>query len=239
MRRAAKAAGILTALAVMLCALAAMIYGIAGNGTLLAEEMLRHAPPEDTGLPEAEYGPVGQMTAAWLTGKAVAFQHTFTGSDGSVYQCFQPHEAAHMADCRDLILLAERLRWICGGAALLFFAAGLLIGKERKAFRRGMILGLRAAGAAACVLLIWGLIDFDGLFTVFHRVAFTNEGWLLNPKTDLLIRLMPTALFTALAARGMIWMAAAGMLLDVAARLPDRRKRAGRANRKRQNDEGI
>ena len=166
------------------------------------------------------------MTAAWLTGKAVAFQHTFTGSDGSVYQCFQPHEAAHMADCRDLILLAERLRWIC-------------VGKERKAFRRGMILGLRAAGAAACVLLIWGLIDFDGLFTVFHRVAFTNEGWLLNPKTDLLIRLMPTALFTALAARGMIWMAAAGTLLDVAARLPDRRKRAGRANRKRQNDEGI
>ena len=53
-------------------------------------------------------------------------------------------------------------------------------------------------------MLIWALADFDGLFVTFHRVAFSNEGWLLDPRTDLLIRLMPTNFFVALGIRGLI-----------------------------------
>ena len=69
------------------------------------------------------------------------------------------------------------------------------------------------------VLLIWGLIDFDGLFTAFHRIAFTNDGWLLDPRTDLLIRLMPTELFVRLAVRILLWVTAAAAAAGIGAKM--------------------
>jgi integral membrane protein (TIGR01906 family) len=38
---------------------------------------------------------------------------------------------------------------------------------------------------------IASLIDFDGLWTRFHQVAFRNDLWLLDPATDYLIMLFP------------------------------------------------
>ena len=199
--RIAKAAGIILAWAVILFTTAAAVYAMAGDGSMLSREMLRHAPPETTGLPEAEYEGVCRMTAAYLTGREKAFQYVFSDAEGRRYACFQDHEADHMEDCRSLIRLAGSLRWIAGGAALLLISAGILLRKEKRAFAKGMLLGLAAAGVIASAAVLWAVIDFDGFFTAFHRIAFTNEGWLLNPRTDLLIRLMPTNFFIALGAK--------------------------------------
>ena len=204
-----KAAGIVLAWTVILFTAAAAVCGIAGNSGLLASEMLKNAPPETTGLPEREYGPAGKMTADYLSGRTDVFQHTFSDGSGAVYQCFQPHEAAHMADCRKLIRLAEILRTGAGLLGIGIVFAGIMLPRKRTGIARGVVTGLVSAGAAGTVLLAWGLLDFDGLFTAFHRVAFTNDGWLLDPRTDLLIRLMPTGFFVTLAVRILLWMAAA------------------------------
>ena len=63
------------------------------------------------------------------------------------------------------------------------------------------------------------LIDFDGLFVTFHRIAFTNDGWLLNPRTDLLIRLMPESFFIRLGLIGASWAIAGPLLLETGARI--------------------
>ena len=216
--------GFVLAWAVILFTLAAAVCGIAGNGGMMASEMMKHAPPETTGLPEKEYAAVGQMTADYLAGRTAVFQHTFSDETGTVYQCFQPHEAAHMADCRKLIRLAEILRLGFGLAGAAIVTAGILMPKQRKGIARGVIIGLRSAGVIGAVLLIWGVIDFDGLFTAFHRIAFTNDGWLLDPRTDLLIRLMPTELFVTLAVRILMWTIAAAAGADIAARCVMREK---------------
>ena len=203
---------------VILFTAAAAVCGAAGNGGLLASEMLRNAPPETTGLPEREYGPVGQMTADYLSGKTEVFQHTFSDGNGAVYQCFQPHEAEHMADCRKLIRLAEILRAGAGLLGMVIVFEGLMVPTRRKGIARGVITGLVSAGTAGTVLLAWGLFDFDGLFTAFHRVAFTNEGWLLDPRTDLLIRLMPERFFISLGIRGALLALIMPAALEIAAR---------------------
>ena len=213
-----KAAGIILAWAVILFTVAAAVCGIAGNGGLLASEMLRNAPPEVTGLPEKEYEAVGRMTADYLSGRTDVFQHTFSDENGTIYQCFQPHEAEHMADCRKLIRLAEILRLVFWLLGMMIVIAGILMPKRRKGIARGVIIGLVSAGAVGTVLLIWGVIDFDGLFTAFHRIAFTNDGWLLDPRTDLLIRLMPTELFIRLAARILLWVMGVAIAVAIAAR---------------------
>ena len=210
--------GFLLAWMVILFTLTAAVCGIAGNGELMASEMLRHAPPEKTGLPESEYAAVGQMTADYLSGRTDVFQHTFSDGNGAIYQCFQPHEAEHMADCRNLIRLAEVIRLVSGLSALAIVIAGIVKPGWRKGIARGVTIGLRSAGIVGTGLLIWGLIDFDGLFTAFHRVMFTNDGWLLDPRTDLLIRLMPTGLFTALALRIVLWVAGVAIVAAIAAK---------------------
>ena len=216
MTRFVRAAGFLLAWAVILFALAAAVYGMAGNGDLLARKMLFYAPPENTGLPEAEYPGVARMTAAYLTGREETFQYVFSDAEGNRFLCFQDHEAAHMADCRELICLAGTLRWVFGGLALVLAGAGVLLRRHRT-LADGVLAGLGTAGILFTGLVLWALADFDGFFTAFHRVAFTNDGWLLDTRTNLLIRLMPEDFFVALGARLLLWTAAAALAAGTAA----------------------
>ena len=252
-------AGAAAAVLMMLAAACGLVWCLSGNGALLAGRMLRFAPPAATGLPESEYAGVGELIAGYLTGRTEPFQYTFTDAAGTVYLCFQPHEAAHMADSRVLILLAGRVCLGCLVALAALIGAVLLRRKTRdgteetyfvrdprqrerlqnshpaqsdrcalafteenrsecrRAFALGVLRGLAFAAALAAVLLVWALTDFDGFFTAFHRVAFDNEGWLLNPRTDLLIRLMPTEFFISLGVLGLGLWAAAGALIAAAA----------------------
>ena len=187
-----------------------LVFGItgavrwtAGDGGLLAAEMLQAAPPETSGLPEGEYPGVGTMTAEYLTGKREAFQYTVQGAE-----VFQEHEAAHMADCRDLIRLDTIVCILCGTAALLLTACGLWRRDGRRDFLRGAVYGMLGTAGVVLIFGIWAAVNFNGLFVTFHKVAFRNNGWLLNPKTDLLIRLMPISFFVRLGLRGLLRFAA-------------------------------
>ena len=218
-----KTLGILAAVCWLLFGITGVIRWVAGDGGLLAAEMLRTAPPEKTGLPEKDYPGVGVMTAEYLTGKREAFQYAVAqGTDGTSCartEVFQEHEAAHMADCRGLIRLNTALCIGCGIAALLLTAAGLIRPAGRREFLGGMVRGMLGTTGAAAILVIWALVNFDGLFVTFHKAAFRNDGWLLNPKTDLLIRLMPTAFFIRLGIRGLLRFAAVLAVMAAAVRI--------------------
>ena len=212
-----KAAGAAAAVLWIVFWITAVILQIAGNGALMSAEMLRCAPPETTGLAVEEYPGVAGMTTGYLTGRTAEFQYTVTDSAGQAAPCFRDYEAAHMADCRALISLDRTVMILAGALALVLTAAALLRGNRERCFR-GILTGLRIMGGVLAALLIWALADFDGLFVTFHRVAFPNGGWLLNPETDLLIRLMPLNFFISLGIRGAMRALAAPVILEAAAR---------------------
>lgn len=221
----------LCAAAGTVCLLLALATGlvrlIAGSGPILEWAMRRTAPPEATGLPAEEYAGITRMIAGYLTGKTAEFQYTLPGEGGT---CFQPHEAAHMADCRDLIALDTRVFAAALAAGTALTAAAALTGRKPRGpeTRRGMRAGLLCLGAVLSAMLVWAAADFDGFFITFHRLAFTNEGWLLDPRTDLLIRLMPESFFITLGAAGLALFAAGTVALAV----PALRSGAGRTRRK-------
>ena len=124
-----------------------------------------------------------------------------------------------MADCRDLIRLDRTVMLVSGGALLILAGAWILTRRLTGDWCRGILRGLRAVAAAAMVLAVWAVADFNGFFITFHRVAFTNDGWLLNPGTDMLIRLMPEEFFISLGIRGAAWALIAPAVLWIAARL--------------------
>ena len=195
--------GVIAAVMWLVFGITGAVRWVAGDGGLLAAEMLRAAPPETSGLPEGEYPGVGAMTAEYLTGKREAFQYTVQGTE-----VFQEHEAAHMADCRDLIRLDTIVCTACGTAALLLTVFGLRRRDGRRDFLRGTVYGMLGTAGVVLIFGIWAAVNFNGLFVTFHKVAFRNNGWLLNPKTDLLIRLMPVSFFVRLGLHGLLRFAA-------------------------------
>ena len=206
-----KVLGTLAAVCWLVFGITGAVRWTAGDGGLLAAEMLQAAPPETSGLPEGEYPGVGTMTAEYLTGKREAFQYTVQGAE-----VFQEHEAAHMADCRDLIRLDTIVCILCGTAALLLTACGLWRRDGRRDFLRGAVYGMLGTAGVVLIFGIWAAVNFNGLFVTFHKVAFRNNGWLLNPKTDLLIRLMPISFFVRLGLRGLLRFAAVPAVMAAA-----------------------
>ena len=217
------AAGAAFALFALLFWITLTVRWIAGDGALMASEMLDTAPPEVTGLAPEEYPAMGSLTAAFLTGTG-RFQIARTGENGEEILYFHDYEEAHMEDVRGLIRLDTTVMWIALAAAALLLGAGILL-RDSRAFARGILWGLGLLGAVLAGFLIWALVDFEGLFVTFHQVAFTNDGWLLDPQTDLLIRLMPERFFMRLGIRGLARALAMPIALAAAAGLLMRKRK--------------
>ncbi len=193
MRTAACLSGIFVCL-VWLCL---VLDGLGTGRSLMLYLMHRYAPSEQTGLPEEEYSDVCGMITGYLAGQSDTFQYTYE-KGGREYTVFQEHEILHMKDVKGLFLLERRV--------LLFASVGLVITGLvliRCRLGRPALQGIRDGGALVlCLLLVltlMALFDFETFFTGFHRLFFTNNLWILNPRTDMLIRLMPETFFTAYA----------------------------------------
>lgn len=193
--------GAALAVSLALALLTAFLYVAGTNADWMHAMLTHHAPADATGLPESEYRPVAEMITSYLAGRHDTFQHTFIReSDGVTLVCFDGHEQQHMADCRLLFRMCKTAMLASCAAAVALLSAAR---KRRSSLRQtcaGALVGFGAVLAAAAVLIVWGATDFDGLFILFHQLSFANDLWLLNPATDLLIRLMPTSFFVSYAA---------------------------------------
>ena len=192
----------------------------AGDGDYLAWQMERHAPSETTGLPEKEYGGMGNMIADYLTGKTDEFQYAMTDEAGGSVSCFHKDEAAHMADCRKLIRSDEAMAITVGIVALLVTLLAVILNHFFISyFFRGLMIGLRVMIIAAVLFGLWAAVNFDGLFVTFHKIAFPNGGWRFDPRESMLIRLMPIEFFTDLGIRGALQALSMPVLLEIVARV--------------------
>ena len=204
-----RALSIFSAVLMSIGLLAAAIYLPATSSWVMRPLMEHFAPPEDTHLPAEEYAPVVDMITDFLSGSEDSFQHIFT-VDGIEYAAFNQKEQQHMADVQDLFMLCRFIAWLAWGFVLF---GGLSTRRKIawRTFRRTLLVILVAVAA----VIILACIDFDSLFILFHKIAFSNDLWLLNPSTDLLIRLMPIEFFISYAAIiGGLWLVGmAGLLL--------------------------
>lgn len=106
---------------------------------------------------------------------------------------FNERETAHLSDVRDLFQLTFRVQEIAGA----YIVAHLLLYFARQRSRNLRYLGkLLAAGGAATVSLFIFLfalttLNFDDVFLGFHLISFRNDFWMLDPRTDYLVRMFP------------------------------------------------
>ena len=140
---------------------------------------------------------------------------------GELENAFSDKENAHLADVRGIVNGLKIIRWAGGGLVIGLLAFLYFKHKNQPAqffsdAVRGFALSALFLLLTATVLAIWGAVNFDGLFVTFHKLIFTNNLWLLNPNTDLLMALMPLSFFIWYAGEmGKSMLPVLGMMLAV------------------------
>lgn len=112
---------------------------------------------------------------------------------GHKVDAFGERERDHMVDVRALYENFRTFRNFCAplAAALLLIIALIL--------RRDVVkLMCKCYTIAACVftaffggLVAWMAVDFNSFWNAFHTVFFTNDLWILDPASSLMIRMFP------------------------------------------------
>lgn len=104
---------------------------------------------------------------------------------------------AHFEDCKKLFTFDFICLFISSSYLIVIFILQKLkkINLEYKKLSPG-IYSIIWVGSAFLVLGIWGAVDFDSLFTAFHKVCFPGkDNWIFSPSKDQIINILPTELW--------------------------------------------
>ena len=201
----------------LLCSIAAS--GVT-NENLMKQGFLGYSQTVHLNVPASRYGYYAKAIAQYLDGKTAAVQVNNPES-GELENAFSDKENAHLADVRGIVNGLKIIRWAGGGLVIGLLAFLYFKHKNQPAqffsdAVRGFALSALFLLLTATVLAIWGAVNFDGLFVTFHKLIFTNNLWLLNPNTDLLMALMPLSFFIWYAGEmGKSMLPVLGMMLAV------------------------
>ena len=113
-----------------------------------------------------------------------------------------PEGMAHFADCQLLFRVDFIVAAVTGAILLLLLIRALRSPAFRKKFAFSVPLtSLFILGGVLLVLGVWALVDFTGLFTLFHHIAFPGKSnWLFDYRTDQIILILPEDFWVRVAA---------------------------------------
>ncbi len=122
---------------------------------------------------------------------------------GYTREVYNDREITHMVDVKDLYLNAMNVRNVCTIVFLLLLA--ILVYKCKKqvleilsyTYVRACIVFLFAI---TCIAL-YAVSDFTAFWTMFHQIFFSNDLWLLDPNTSLMINMLEEQVFYDLVTR--------------------------------------
>ena len=174
-------------LLLLIAVLCAVVTAMGRDGDLYARCFHLFADTGRFGVDETAYDGIGHALGAYFSGADVDFP------------CFNQREMIHLSDIRGLFGRFDRAWWLLLPAALLAFAL------VKKPDAKGFLLGLALTALLLAALAAYIALDFENAFILMHRLLFTNDLWLLNPNTDLLICLMPETMFMYLARLLALW----------------------------------
>ena len=128
--------------------------------------------------------------------------HVETTMGGQQREFFNEREIAHMEDVQVLFLKAMSIRTVCLVLTVLLLAfMAATKARMRKVLPPSLCMG---TGLFFGLITALGLIistDFSRYFIMFHHIFFTNDLWILDPSTDMLINIVPEGFFMDTAAR--------------------------------------
>lgn len=185
-------AGLCLALCVPVAVFSTSTLALVFDPESYARGQVEHRVEQVYGLSQNTLAPVNQAIVRYFRADSETLQQSLsaTGADPGF---FNERETAHMTDVRDLVRLtglAQRIGAVC---AIILLTASVALLRTRAVERVGIYLVGGGALAIALLLLAGAFtaIDFGDLFVRFHLLAFSNDFWVLDPRTDRLIQMFP------------------------------------------------
>ena len=149
---------------------------------------------EETGKTMEELSIIADDLIDYIKGK---------GFDPLLVPHFNDKEIAHMRDVQNLFDSGRALKFISGGIALiLLIYFGVNEGKRK--LGKKLFFGLFANHIVIALLAVIISSNFNKYWTMFHHIFFINDLWLLDPKTDLMIQMLPEQFFSGMVVRIML-----------------------------------
>lgn len=148
-----------------------------------------------TELSEQELLSISGEIVKYLQGERDDFEITLEDRE----ELFGEREKLHMEDVRVLFdrgIIVKNLFM-----ALSIFAFLCILYMDRREAGNALIFSFCFTLAVIVVLGAFIALDFEKTFTTFHLILFDNDLWLLDPRTDLLINMLPLDFFYKMAYR--------------------------------------
>lgn len=191
------------AFALCLSLLLTSLFSVSYDMRFYEKEYEKLGQAQVIGIPDETLSGITRRVIAYLKGNLPNLDMQIKIND-QWREVFNDREKAHMVDVLSLFELGRCAQ----GIGFLLFAAlsalSLLLFKGTGAAffkKRLSALGLSGLfGCGAFLVLLGGLallvsFNFDAAFIRFHQIFFTNDLWLLDPETDILIQMVPEAFF--------------------------------------------
>lgn len=145
---------------------------------------------ETTGLDDQQLQRIADAFVAYFQGPSGQIQMQVTAF-GQPRLLFNDREVAHMEDVQALIQFFLRMQVIAAAVVAVRILVAVFLDRGVVNLGRDMLISTALMVALVVLVGIASAIDFDGLWTRFHQIAFRNDLWLLDPTRDYLIMLFP------------------------------------------------
>ncbi len=116
--------------------------------------------------------------------------------DGEEREFFNDREKAHMEDVQELFIGGLWIRRIAVLVAMLAIGTLICVRADwKRLLPKTFLISLAVIGGVTAGAGLLFMSNFNKYFTIFHEIFFDNDLWLLDPDTDLLIRMLPEGFF--------------------------------------------
>jgi integral membrane protein (TIGR01906 family) len=157
------------------------------------EYSLPNFPPDEFGFSTTDRLNWGKLSVNYLTNQAgIEYLADLKFENGD--PIYNERELSHMLDVKNLVQLMIKI-WLGVIAFLVIMAIFAWKAKWLKDFFWGISRGGWLTIGLIALIIAGVLINFDGLFTGFHRIFFSGDTWLFY-SDDTLIRLFPIKLWS-------------------------------------------
>lgn len=119
---------------------------------------------------------------------------------GSTAEMFNQKEKDHMVD---VVVLYQKAMMVRNISLILFLISSvwLMVTLKKEAgyfLYRSYQKSLLVVGLILLMLILYAVLDFTSFWNTFHHIFFSNDLWILDPRTDRLINMVPENFFSGL-----------------------------------------
>jgi integral membrane protein (TIGR01906 family) len=152
----------------------------------------RYNAEDTTGLSRADLdGTASDLRDYFNNGEKTFFRNVTVG--GLSVPVFNARETRHMEDVKSLVVWMDRLQELSVIYALAYVVGFVIWAREGslRTLAKECLIAVAIGTVAAAAIAVFASLGFEAAWTRFHEVLFSNDLWLLNPKTDRLIQMFP------------------------------------------------